>query len=39
MIVALEPDRVFAIQMNDGTLAPQLDDYKPDCLSQPCGAG
>jgi sugar phosphate isomerase/epimerase len=33
MIAALEPERVFAIQMNDGTLTPALDDYKPDCLS------
>ena len=33
MITALEPDRVFAIQMNDGTLAPAIDDYKIDCLA------
>jgi sugar phosphate isomerase/epimerase len=33
MITALEPDRIFAIQMNDGPLVPQGDDYKVDCLS------
>jgi len=33
MIKALEPERIFAVQMNDGTMRPQLDDYKPDCLS------
>jgi sugar phosphate isomerase/epimerase len=32
LIAALEPDRIFAIQMNDGTLAPEHDDYKADCL-------
>jgi sugar phosphate isomerase/epimerase len=33
LIRALEPDRVFAIQMNDGTLTPALPDYKADCLA------
>jgi sugar phosphate isomerase/epimerase len=33
LLRALEPERVFAIQMNDGTLLPELDDYKPDCLA------
>jgi sugar phosphate isomerase/epimerase len=32
MIAALEPDRVFSIQMSDGTRVPQHDDYKEDCL-------
>jgi sugar phosphate isomerase/epimerase len=32
MIRALEPERIFAVQMNDGPLTPTLDDYKPDCL-------
>ena len=32
-ITALEPERVFAIQMNDGALQPALDDYKIDCLA------
>ncbi len=41
MIRALEPERVFAIQMNDGPATPQLDDYKADCLANrlPPGAG
>jgi sugar phosphate isomerase/epimerase len=33
MLRALEPERVFAIQMNDGARQPVLDDYKPDCLA------
>ena len=33
MITALEPDRVFSIQMNDGALVPANDDYKTDCLA------
>ena len=33
MIRALEPDKIFAIQLNDGTLTPALDDYKADCLA------
>jgi len=33
MITALEPERVFAIQMNDGAVRPALDDYKIDCLA------
>ena len=32
MIAALEPERVFAIEMNDGTRVRTLDEYKPDCL-------
>jgi sugar phosphate isomerase/epimerase len=41
MITALEPDRVFAIQMNDGPVAPAADDYKIDCLANrvPPGEG
>ena len=41
MITRLEPDRVFAIQMNDGTLTPALEDYKIDCLANrvPPGEG
>ena len=40
-ITALEPERVFAIQMNDGALTPALDDYKIDCLANrvPPGQG
>jgi sugar phosphate isomerase/epimerase len=32
MIRALEPERIFAVQMNDGTLRPAEPDYKTDCL-------
>ena len=41
MITRLEPDRVFAIQMNDGALTPADDDYKIDCLANrlPPGQG
>jgi sugar phosphate isomerase/epimerase len=41
MITRLEPDRVFAIQMNDGALTPADDDYKIDCLANrlPPGEG
>jgi sugar phosphate isomerase/epimerase len=41
MITGLEPDRVFAIQMNDGALTPAGDDYKIDCLANrvPPGEG
>jgi sugar phosphate isomerase/epimerase len=41
MITALEPERVYAIQMNDGSLTPRLEDYKRDCLSdrRPPGDG
>lgn len=41
MVAALEPERVFAIQMNDGALRPADDDYKRDCLANrvPPGAG
>lgn len=40
-ITALEPERVFAIQMNDGALTPALADYKIDCLANrmPPGQG
>jgi sugar phosphate isomerase/epimerase len=33
MVRALEADRIFAIQLNDGAVAPELDDYKADCLT------
>jgi sugar phosphate isomerase/epimerase len=33
MIRALEPEKIFSIQMNDGTLLPTIDDYKTDCLA------
>lgn len=33
MLMALEPERIFAVQINDGTLKPTLDDYKDDCLA------
>src|SRR5262245_26964913 len=41
MITALDPSRVFAIQMNDGMLSPAVADYKIDCLANrlPPGAG
>ena len=41
LITALEPDKVFAIQMNDGPTLPQLADYKDDCLANrvPPGEG
>lgn len=41
MIRALQPERVFAIQMNDGLLRPAMDDYKSDCLANrlPPGEG
>ncbi len=32
MLRALEPERIFAVQMNDGTLHPADPDYKADCL-------
>ncbi len=32
MIRALDPDRIFAVQMDDGSMRPRLDDYKEDCL-------
>lgn len=32
LIEALPADKVMAIQMNDGPMEPQLDDYKDDCL-------
>lgn len=33
IIQALDPQRIFAIQMNDGSLTQQLPDYKADCLA------
>lgn len=33
LIEALEPERIFAIQVNDGPRTAQLDDYKADCLA------
>ena len=40
-IAALEPERIFAVQMNDGTLLPHDADYKRDCLANrvPPGEG
>lgn len=40
-ICALPVDRIFAVQMNDGTLEPALSDYKVDCLANrvPPGEG
>ncbi len=32
-VLALDPEKIFAIQMNDGTIAPADDDYKRDCLA------
>jgi sugar phosphate isomerase/epimerase len=32
MLRCLDPERVFAIQMNDGPMQPNLDDYKEDCM-------
>jgi sugar phosphate isomerase/epimerase len=41
MLADLEPDRIFAVQMNDGSLLPADPDYKPDCLANrvPPGEG
>lgn len=41
LIRALPADKIFAIQMNDGTLQPVLDDYRDDCLAYrvPPGSG
>ena len=33
LIRALPVDRIFDVQMNDGTLEPTLSDYKVDCLA------
>ncbi len=32
-VLALDPEKVFAVQMNDGTLQPIDPDYKRDCLA------
>lgn len=32
LIEAIPAEKVMAIQLNDGSMAPQLDDYKDDCL-------
>jgi sugar phosphate isomerase/epimerase len=32
LIEAIPADKVMAIQINDGPMVPQLDDYKQDCL-------
>jgi sugar phosphate isomerase/epimerase len=32
LIEAIPAEKVMAIQMNDGPMTPQLDDYKDDCL-------
>ena len=41
MLRALPGDRVYAVQMDDGPMRPQLDDYKQDCLANrvPPGEG
>lgn len=33
MLRTLPGDRVFAVQMNDGSMRPALDDYKQDCMT------
>jgi sugar phosphate isomerase/epimerase len=33
LIRALEPERIFSIQMSDGAMRPLIDDYKADCLA------
>jgi sugar phosphate isomerase/epimerase len=41
MIRALPPERIFAVQLSDGPLTPQQDDYYTDCLDNrvPPGQG
>ena len=41
MLRALDGERIFAVQMDDGPLAPTIDDYKADCLAyrMPPGEG
>ncbi len=41
MIRALPAERIFAVQMNDGTMTPASDDYKADCMANrvPPGEG
>ncbi len=39
MISALEADKIFAIQMNDGSMTPTLDDYKADCMASRLAPG
>jgi sugar phosphate isomerase/epimerase len=41
MIRALDPKRIYAIQMNDGPITPTESDYKADCLAWrvPPGSG
>lgn len=41
LVTALEPERVFAVQMNDGSIRPLHADYKADCLANrlPPGSG
>jgi sugar phosphate isomerase/epimerase len=41
LVRALPAERVFAVQMDDGTRQPALDDYKQDCLANrvPPGEG
>jgi sugar phosphate isomerase/epimerase len=39
MLAALEPERIFAVQMNDGTLQAADPDYKADCLSNRVAPG
>lgn len=39
MIDAIPADKVMAIQINDGPMVPQLDDYKQDCLQHRIAPG
>lgn len=39
MIEAIPAGKVMAIQINDGPMAPQLDDYKQDCLQNRIAPG
>ncbi|MEO8266634.1 MAG: TIM barrel protein [Ilumatobacteraceae bacterium] len=39
MIEAIPADKVMAIQINDGPMTPQLDDYKQDCLQNRVAPG
>ena len=41
LIRALDGERVFAVQMDDGPMRPQFDDYKQDCMAHrvPPGEG
>jgi sugar phosphate isomerase/epimerase len=39
LIDAIPADKVMAIQINDGPMVPQLDDYKDDCLQNRIAPG